>query len=188
MTGPPAERLKQHIKGLAHKGVALARRYRRLQASPSGDGMLASRFGPLLRSARTHRCLSRAQLAERGGVSVRLVAELEQGKRPNVSLESALKLLRAAGVTVVARAPHGGVVEIRDPSAAAVERGERSAQRRKTWTGRQVHLHASGDEPLPERSTSKRLASVGRVSRQAYSIAATGQRLATGDSKGPSGQ
>jgi transcriptional regulator with XRE-family HTH domain len=150
--------------------------------------MLASRFGTLLRSARTRRSLSRAQLAERGGVSVRLVAELEQGKRPNVSLESALKLLRAAGVTVVARAPHGAVVEIRDPAAAALERGERSAQRRKTWTGRQVHLHASGDEPLPERSTSKRLASVGRVSRQAYSIAATGQRFARGDSKGGSGQ
>jgi len=149
--------------------------------------MLAGRFGPLLRSARTYRSLSRAQLAERGGVSVRLVAELEQGKRPNVSLESALKLLRAAGVTVVARAPHGGVVEIRDPVAVALERGERSAQRRKTWTGRQVHLRASGDEPLPERSTSKRLASVGRVSRQAYSIAATEQHLARGEAKGASG-
>jgi transcriptional regulator with XRE-family HTH domain len=145
--------------------------------------MLANRFGTLLRSARTHRGISRAELAERGGVSIRLVAELEQGKRPNVSLESALKLLRAAGVSVVARSPHGGVVEIRDPAAAALERGERSAQRRETWTGRQVHLHSSGDEPRPERSKSKRLASVERVSRQAYSIAATGQRLARGASK-----
>jgi transcriptional regulator with XRE-family HTH domain len=150
--------------------------------------MLASRFGALLRSARTHRRLSRAELAERGGVSVRLVAELEQGKRPNVSLESALKLLRAAGVSVVARAPDGGVVEIRDPSAAAREREERSAQRRKTWTGRQVHVHASGGEPRPERSKSKRLASVGRVSRQAYAIAATGQRLPGGESKRQSGR
>jgi hypothetical protein len=105
-----------------------------------------------------------------------------------VSLESALKLLRAAGVSVVARAPHGGVVEIHDPSAAALERDERSAQRRKTWTGRQVHLHSSGGEPRPERSKSKRLASVGRVSRLAYSIAATGQRLARGESKRQSGR
>jgi transcriptional regulator with XRE-family HTH domain len=150
--------------------------------------MLASRFGTLLRSARMHRSLSRAELAERGGVSVRLVAELEQGKRPNVSLESALKLLSLAGVSVVARAPHGGVVEIRDPSAAALERGERSAQRRKTWIGRQVPLHSSGGEPRPERSKSKRLASVGRVSRLAYSIAATGQRLARGESKRQSGR
>ena len=150
--------------------------------------MLAKRFGALLRSARTHRGLSRAELAERGGVSVRLVAELEQGKRPNVSLESALKLLRAAGVSVVARAPHGEVVEIRDPAAELLERGERSLQRRKTWTGRQVHLHSSGDEPRPERSKSKRLASVGRVSRLAYSIAATGQPLARRESKRPSGR
>ncbi len=149
----------------------------------SGATMLGSRFGTLLRSARTHRSLSRAELAARGGVSVRLVAELEQGKRPNVSLESALKLLSAAGVSIVARAPHGGVVEIRDPSAAALERAERSAQRRKTWTGRQVHLKSSGNEPRPERSRSKRLASVGRISRQAYLIAATGQRLTRGESR-----
>jgi transcriptional regulator with XRE-family HTH domain len=148
--------------------------------------MLASRLGTLLRSARTHRNLSRAELAKRGGVSVRLVAELEQGKRPNVSLESALKLLRAAGVSVVARAPDGGVVEIRDPAAAALEREERAEQRRKTWTGRLVRLHSSGDEPRPERSKSKRLASVGQLSRHAYAIVATGQGLARGESNRPS--
>jgi transcriptional regulator with XRE-family HTH domain len=139
--------------------------------------MLASRFGMLLKSARKHRRLSRAELAERGGVSLRLVAELEQGKRPNVSFESALKLLSAAGVSVVARAPDGGVVEIRDPSATALERDARSAQRRRTWTGRQVQLHASGGEPRPERSKSKRLASVGQISRQAYAIAAAGRHV-----------
>ena len=143
--------------------------------------MLASRFGILLRSARRHRRLSRPALAQRGGVSVRLVAELEQGKRPNVSFESALKLLSAAGVSIVASAPHGGVVEIRDRSAAALEREARAAHRRETWTGRRVHLSAS-DEPRPERSKSKRLASVGKVSRQAYSIAAAGQLLINGES------
>ncbi len=140
--------------------------------------MLATGFGELLRGARKHRSLTRAALAERGGVSVRLVAELEQGKRPNVSFESALKLLSAAGVSVVARAPHGEVIEIRDRStaAAAEERAERATRRRNTWTGRIVGLHTLGDEPRPARSKSKRFAAVEEVSRQAYAIAAAGER------------
>jgi transcriptional regulator with XRE-family HTH domain len=140
--------------------------------------MLATRFGELLRGARKHRALTRAALAERGGVSVRLVAEFEQGKRPNVSFESALKLLSAAGVSVVARAPHGEVLEIRDRSAvaAAEARADRAAQRRNTWTGRTVRLHTSGDEPRPARSKSKRFAAVAEVSRQAYAVGAAGRR------------
>jgi transcriptional regulator with XRE-family HTH domain len=148
--------------------------------------MLATGFGELLRNARKHRALTRAALAERGGVSVRLVAELEQGKRPNVSFESALKLLSAAGVSVVARAPNGGVVEIRDRSAAAAaeERAERAMHRRNTWTGRTVRLHASSDEPRPPRSKPKRLAAVAEVSRQAYALAAPGQRAKKTASRG----
>jgi transcriptional regulator with XRE-family HTH domain len=141
--------------------------------------MLVTGFGELLRGARKHRALTRAALAERGGVSVRLVAELEQGKRPNVSFESALKLLSAAGVSVVARAPHGEVLEIRDRSAvaAAEARAERATQRRNTWTGRTVRLHSSGEDPLPPRSKSKRFAAVAEVSRQAYTIASATQRI-----------
>lgn len=133
--------------------------------------MLTIRIGALLRSARRHRGLTRADLAREGGVSLRLVAELEQGKRPNVSLESALTLLRAAGVTVLARAPNGEAVEIRDPAVAALERAERSAERRRTWTGRRVSLHAAGDPPPPARSKAARLAAVGVVSRQAGAVA-----------------
>lgn len=138
--------------------------------------MLVTGFGELLRKTRKHRTLTRAALAERCGVSVRLVAELEQGNRPNVSFESALKLLRAAGVSIVARAPNGGVVEIRDRLTAGEERTARAMQRRNTWTGRAVRLHASNDEPRPARSKSKRLAAVEEVSRQVYAIAGSGQR------------
>jgi transcriptional regulator with XRE-family HTH domain len=124
--------------------------------------MLAHGFGELLRGARKHRGLTRVALAERGGVSVRLIAELEQGKRPNVSFESALKLLSAVGVSVIASAPHGEVLEIKDRSAAAAAeaRAERAMQRRITWTGRTVPLHAVNDEPRPARSKSKRFAAI----------------------------
>lgn len=132
--------------------------------------MLAKQLGLLLRAARKSRRLSRADLAKRGGVSVRLVAELEQGNRPNVSLESALTLLRSAGVTLVARAPGCVTVEIRDASAEAFERAERAVRRRATWTSRQVPLRASGDAPPPPRSRSARLAAVEMISRQAYAM------------------
>src|ERR1019366_3002021 len=140
--------------------------------------MFSARIGVLLKDARRYLSLSRADLAQRGEVSVRLVAELERGQRPNVSLESALKLLQVVGVSVVAQAPHGATAEIRGESATVLERAARAAraaQRRLTWTGRQVRLHDEGNDPRPERSTAKRLASVARVSRQAYVIAFAGQ-------------
>lgn len=133
--------------------------------------MLSKRIGELLRAARRQRGLSREELAHRGGVSTRLVAELERGQRPNVSLESALNLLNIVGVSVVAKAPNGAAAEIRSGSAAALERAARVALRRQTWTGRHIFLHEEGDDPRPVRSKSKRLASVAQVSRQAYLVA-----------------
>ena len=133
--------------------------------------MLSERIGALLRDARKELKLSRAELAGRGGVSTRLVAELERGQRPNVSLESALKLLNVVGVSVVARAPSGATAEIRNPSAYRFERAARAERRRQTWTGRYIHLHDEGDDPWPGRSKAKRLAAVSQVSRQAYLIA-----------------
>jgi transcriptional regulator with XRE-family HTH domain len=150
--------------------------------------MLSARLGVLLKDARRHLSLSRADLAQRGGVSVRLVAELERGQRPNVSLESALKLLNVVGVSVIAKAPHGAAAEIRGESAAALERAERAALRRQTWTGRQVHLHDEGNDPRPARSKAKRLASVAQVSKQAYVIAFAGQHHKGVQAKGKSGR
>jgi transcriptional regulator with XRE-family HTH domain len=138
--------------------------------------MLSARIGVLLKEARAYLNLSRADVARRGGVSVRLVAELERGQRPNVSLESALKLLNVVGVSVIATAPHGPAAEIRGESAAALEREARAAHRRRTWTGRRILLHDEGNDPRPSRSTAKRLASVTRVSTEAHSIAFAVQR------------
>jgi transcriptional regulator with XRE-family HTH domain len=136
--------------------------------------MFSERIGSLLKSARQQLNVSREELARRGGVSPRLVAELERGQRPNVSLESALKLLNAVGVSVVATAPNGAATEIRSVSGQVLERAARAARRRQTWTGRHVHLHDEDDGPRSARSRSKRLSAVAQVSKQAYLIAAAG--------------
>ena len=115
--------------------------------------MLSQGLGPLLKSSRQQLGLSRDALALKAGVSMRLVAEFERGQRSNVSLESALRLLKCVGITVVARAPH----------------------RRETWTGRHVHLRDSGDAPLAPRSLPRRIASVAAISGAAYVIASNGR-------------
>lgn len=121
--------------------------------------------------ARRQRGLSREELARRAGVSTRLVAEVERDQRPNVSLESVLRLLNIVGVSVVARAPDDASAEIRSESGVILERAARVAVRRQTWTGRHISLHDEGDEPRPVRSRSKRLASVAQLSEQAYRVA-----------------
>src|SRR4051812_3113927 len=133
--------------------------------------MFSESIGRLLKNARRQLDVSREELARRGGVSTRLVAELERGQRPNVSLESALKLLNAVGVSVVAKAPNGVAAEIRSASAPALERAARAVRRRQTWTGRHVHLHGGEDEPQAAGSKSKRLSAVAQISKQAYLIA-----------------
>lgn len=113
--------------------------------------MFSEPIGALLRTARKELNLSRDELARRGGVSTRLVAELERGQRPNVSLESALKLLNVVGVLVIARAPSGATAEIRSASAAEMERSARAARRRQTWTGGHTHLHNEENDPRDRR-------------------------------------
>lgn len=137
--------------------------------------MFSDRIGSLLQNARSQLDLSRGELARRAGVSTRLVAELERGQRPNVSLETALRLLDVVGVSVVAKARNGDAAELRDeslPAAEAAERAARAARRRRTWTGRRVFLHDEGEDTRPVRSKAKRLVSVARVSRDAHVIAA----------------
>ena len=137
--------------------------------------MLSHDLGPLLKSSRQQLGLSRDALAQKAGVSMRLVAEFERGQRSNVSLESALRLLKSVGITVVARAPHGPAAEIRGTAAARLERAARAAHRRETWTGRHVHLRDSGDPPLAPRPRPRRIASVAAVSVAAYIIASSGR-------------
>jgi transcriptional regulator with XRE-family HTH domain len=133
--------------------------------------MLSDAFGELLKNARKQLSLSRDELATRAGVSPRLVAELERSQRPNVSLESALKLLNIVGVSVTVRAPDGLVAEIRGLHAADLERAARAAKRREQWTGQHVSLHEDVSDPQPVRSKAKRLGSVAHVSKQGYLIA-----------------
>ncbi len=142
--------------------------------------MLSDRIGDLLKRARQQFDLSREETARRAGVSTRLVAELERGQRPNVSLESALKLLRVVGVTVTANAPMDAEAEVAVQSVDALARAARAARRRQTWTGRRIALHEEGADPPPARSKSKRLASVALVSKQAYGIALAKRRPAAG--------
>ncbi len=109
--------------------------------------MLSKKLGRALQRARKQIAMSREDLARRAHVSVRLVAEVERGERPNVSLETALKLLGIVGVSIVAEAPDGWTEEIRSSRSTALGRAARAAHRRQTWTGRHVHLRDSS-EPL----------------------------------------
>ena len=137
--------------------------------------MLSHGLGPLLKSSRQQLGLSRGALASKADVSMRLVAEFERGQRSNVSLESALRLFKTVGITIVARAPHGLAAEIRGTASARLERAARAAHRRETWTGRHVHLRDSGDAPLATRSLPRRIASVAAISHAAYAIASSGR-------------
>lgn len=167
-----------HIKGLPAHGSPTS-----IRCLPFlGEAMLSASLGPLLKSARRQLGLSRKELASRAGVSPRLVAELERGQRPNVSLESALKLLNLAGISIVARTPDGDGAEIRPARATDLERAARAAHRRETWKGRRVSLHDASEAPAASGSKSRRLGSVARVSRQAYVLAAA-RRDRTGASR-----
>jgi transcriptional regulator with XRE-family HTH domain len=55
-------------------------------------------FGAQLRVARRERQLTQAQAAVLAGVGVRLWNEAENGRRANVGLETALRMLQAVGV------------------------------------------------------------------------------------------
>jgi len=136
--------------------------------------MLSSRLGALLRGARRSRKLSRAELSQRAEVSVRLIAEVERGERPNVSLETALRLMSLVGlsvsVTPLERLASG------NRGASTLDREERAARRRQTWTGRHVRLSDAGEEPLPVSSAAGRVASVAEVSQLAYAVAAAGKK------------
>ena len=137
--------------------------------------MLSDILAEFLRDTRKQLGLSREQLARRAKVSTRLLAELERGERPNVSLESALKLLGLLGVSIVARAPDGATAEIRNARTIALERGARAALRRRTWTGEHVHFHRAGEAPSAGRSPAERLSAVSQLSKQAFALAAVGE-------------
>lgn len=138
--------------------------------------MFSKRLGELLQRARKQLNISREELARRAKVSTRLVAELERGQRPNVSLESSLKLLTLVGVSIVAKAPDGATAEIRDARSTALERAARAALRRRTWTGGHIHLRDEGEAPGAGRSHAERLSALSEISKQAFALSAAGNR------------
>lgn len=133
--------------------------------------MLSEKLGQLLLHARKLQKLSREDLARCAGVSTRLVAELERGERPNVSLESALKLLGYVGVSVVVQAPDGSVAQVRDADSAHIERAARAVVRRRMWTGARVQSRQAGQAPGGGVSARDRLAAVSQISNQAFGLA-----------------
>ena len=100
--------------------------------------------------------MSIAGLAAEAGVSPRLISEFEQGKRPNVSLETALRLLALVGVSL-------RLHEAAEPTDPARARAERAALRRKRWTGTLSTLEGQVDASSPS-SAAARLGAVAHAS------------------------
>lgn len=134
--------------------------------------MLSATIGLLLRKERTAQGISRAELAARGGVSVRLVAELERGARPNVSLETALQLLDVLGITLspsTADAAAGRDAPFGDEATDRQERAARRAARRATWVGSLVS-RSEMRRPHPPSSVAARLEAVTRASTLVHAL------------------
>jgi transcriptional regulator with XRE-family HTH domain len=112
-----------------------------------------------LREARRSRRMSIAELAASASVSPRLISEFEQGKRPNVSLETALRLLSLVGVSI-------RLLEAAEPDDPAQAR---AARRRNSWTGTRSTLDAQVD-PSAASSSAARLGAVANASALATAL------------------
>jgi transcriptional regulator with XRE-family HTH domain len=115
-----------------------------------------------LRNARRRRGVSIAALAVEASVSPRLISEFEQGKRPNVSLETALRLLSLVGVSI-------RLHDATEPNDAAQARAERAARRRSSWTGSLALLESQAAPSAPS-SASARLDAVAHTSALAVGL------------------
>lgn len=96
-----------------------------------------------LRAARRSRRVSIVTLAAEAAVSPRLISEFEQGKRPNVSLETVLRLLALVGVSI-------RVAGTEEQGQADQARARRAALRRQSWSGSQSTLLSQADPAAPE--------------------------------------
>lgn len=123
-----------------------------------------------LREARRSRRMSIAELAVRAGVSPRLISEFEHGKRPNVSLETALRLLSLVGLSFRL----GEAADTLDPEQL---RAQRAARRRSQWSGSLSTLQTQVAPTAPS-SAAARLGAVARAS-----VLATGLQRAARTSR-----
>lgn len=142
-------------------------------AAPRSTGI-----GALVHATRKRLGVGRSELAARVGVSTRLLAEFERGERPNVSLETALQVLEALGITMRLGSSSGETVVLPvDPDSSA-SREARAAERRATWTARVVRLEESDDEPTVAETPQQRLSDVSALSRNVH-VVATATRART---------
>lgn len=133
--------------------------------------MLTKDIGATLRRARKALGITQAALARRALVTTRLVGELERGARPNVSLETALRIFAEVGITVRLTVLHENSVNVAEPASVDSARLARAAARRATWSGRQIRLRDEGREAPARRHDVKHIGAVARVSEQAFAIA-----------------
>jgi transcriptional regulator with XRE-family HTH domain len=135
----------------------------------------SQQLATLLKSSRKALGLTQAAAAERSGVSVRLWAEVERAERPNVSLETALRMLAEVGVTMRLSTADGIVASIRTSESDAATRAARAELRRQTWTGRKIRLMDDDDVTPMHNDPAEQISAVTRVSEQAFAIAAHGR-------------
>lgn len=100
-----------------------------------------------------------AGLAAEVGVSPRLVSEFERGKRPQVSLATATRLLQQVGAPMPLASGPAAVDD-------AGERAERAARRRQTWSGSFSTLAKQAPPEVPS-SPAERLIAVATASQMA---------------------
>lgn len=100
--------------------------------------MLSDQLAKLLRSSRKAAGLTQKEVARRTGVSHRLWEEVERGERPNVSLETALRMLGAVGISLQLTDPRGRQRRLGASATNRASRAARAAVRRSMWQG--THL------------------------------------------------
>lgn len=134
--------------------------------------MRAQQIAKSLRAARLKLGATQKAMAERVGVSPRLWAEVERGERPNVSLETALRMLKAVGVTL----------RLEDVPVRVTSEEEalqaRAAHRRATWTGGRGRLGEDDEPRVDDLSEADRLGAVAMVSQFAYAFASNAPHAA----------
>lgn len=135
------------------------------------DHDLVNRLATLLRTHRQDRGVTVVSLAAQVGVSPRLISEFERGKRPHVSLDTAMRLLHSVGAPVLSSAPAIG-----DETAA---RAARAARRRQTWRGAYSTL-SEQSPPAPAPQFAERLLAVAVASQLAGGLRAAYQQQTCG--------
>ena len=133
--------------------------------------MLSKQLAKLLRSSRKAAGLTQKELARQTGVSHRLWAEVERGERPNVSLETALRMLGAVGISLQLTDPRGRQRRLGGSATNPANRAIRAAVRRSTWQGAQIDLRGEGKASPPPPARGARLGAVALVSNQAFALA-----------------